>query len=245
MSNTTFREDKRDRGDATPGPGISNRESASDEAVERQAHPPVDARPSPEDAAGRVGDASGDDLGGQTSHKAGSRSIAQKEAGSRYPDRSMPASRKVDGAFGKEPTAADTTKDVEAEPARDAREAAGSVHDIPRGPEQPPYGSQVERLIGHGTILHDGQPVGETDYDITVTPPHLRGTGLPFEAGLPGTEPANVPDVTGRLLGPLYQAEPYAEDVHTLVLNDGRLLDFRVIQPDTNEIVGVSWFRMP
>ena len=29
--------------------------------------------------------------------------IAQKEAESRYPDRSMPASRKVAGAFGKEP----------------------------------------------------------------------------------------------------------------------------------------------
>src|SRR5437867_84701 len=37
----------------------------------------------------------------QTSHKAGSRSIAQKEAESRYPDRSMPASHKVAGAFGK------------------------------------------------------------------------------------------------------------------------------------------------
>jgi hypothetical protein len=57
----------------------------------------------PEDAAGRQGDASGADLGGQTSHKAGSRSVAQKEAGTRYPDRSMPPSRKVDGAFGKEP----------------------------------------------------------------------------------------------------------------------------------------------
>ena len=38
-----------------------------------------------------------------TSHKAGSRSIAQKEAGSRHPDTSMPATRKVPGAFGKEP----------------------------------------------------------------------------------------------------------------------------------------------
>ena len=83
--------------------GISNRESAAEEAAERHEHPPVDTQPQPEDAAGRVGDASGLDLGGQTSHKAGSRSIAQKEAGTRYPDRSTPASRKVDGAFGKEP----------------------------------------------------------------------------------------------------------------------------------------------
>jgi hypothetical protein len=85
-------------------PGISNRESAAEEAQERETHPPVDAQPQPEDAAGRVGDASGLDLGGQTSHKAGSRSIAQKEAATRYPDRSMPPTRKVEGAFGREPT---------------------------------------------------------------------------------------------------------------------------------------------
>jgi hypothetical protein len=101
----------RDKRQDTPGaepeetrPGISNRESAAEEAKERETHPPVDTQPQPEDAAGRVGDASGLDLGGQTSHKAGSRSIAQKEAGTRYPDRSMPPSRKVDGAFGKEPS---------------------------------------------------------------------------------------------------------------------------------------------
>jgi hypothetical protein len=85
------------------GAGISNRESAAEEARERTAHPPVDDEPMPEDASGRQGDAAGTDLGGQTSHKAGSRSIAQKEAGTRYPDRSMPPSRKVDGAFGEEP----------------------------------------------------------------------------------------------------------------------------------------------
>jgi hypothetical protein len=95
-------------------PGISNRESASEEAAEREAHRPIDTQPVPEDAAGRVGDATGGDLGGQTSHKAGSRSIAQKEAGSRYPDRPMPPSRKVDGAFGKEPL--DTPTDTRQEP---------------------------------------------------------------------------------------------------------------------------------
>lgn len=85
--------------------GISNRESASDEAQERQEHPPLDTgSPAPEDAAGRVGEQPLDDARDRhTSHKAGSRSIAQKEAESRYPDRSMPASRKVAGAFGKEP----------------------------------------------------------------------------------------------------------------------------------------------
>jgi hypothetical protein len=39
----------------------------------------------------------------QTSHKAGTRSTAQKATESRYADRAMPASKKVPGAFGKEP----------------------------------------------------------------------------------------------------------------------------------------------
>ena len=37
--------------------------------------------------------------GRHTSHKAGSRSVAQKEAGSKYADKSMPASRKVGGSI--------------------------------------------------------------------------------------------------------------------------------------------------
>jgi hypothetical protein len=85
--------------------GISNRESATEEQAERQAHPPVDpGPPPPEDAAGRVGDARTATFdGGQTSHKAGSRSVAQKADETRYPDRSMPPARKASGAFGKEP----------------------------------------------------------------------------------------------------------------------------------------------
>jgi hypothetical protein len=39
----------------------------------------------------------------QTSHKAGVRSIAQKEDAAKYPDRGMPATHKKAGAFGKEP----------------------------------------------------------------------------------------------------------------------------------------------
>jgi hypothetical protein len=85
--------------------GISNRESAADEAEERRAHPPsATDSPAPVDAAGRVGEEPLTDTRDRhTSHKAGSRSIAQKQAESRYPDRSMPASRKVAGAFGREP----------------------------------------------------------------------------------------------------------------------------------------------
>ena len=91
--------------EAEQNPGISNRESAGEERAERDAHPPVDtSAPPPEDAAGRVGEQPINDQNDlQTSHKAGSRSMAQKEADSRYPDRSMPASSKVAGAFGKEP----------------------------------------------------------------------------------------------------------------------------------------------
>lgn len=85
--------------------GISNRESPEEETREREQHPPQDTgSPAPEDAAGRQGEQPLMDLRDrQTSHKAGSRSIAQKEAASRYLDRSMPATRKVPGAFGDEP----------------------------------------------------------------------------------------------------------------------------------------------
>jgi hypothetical protein len=91
--------------DQSKAAGISNRESATEEAQERRENPPVDTNsPPPQDAAGRVGEEPLTDISDRhTSHKAGSRSIAQKEAESKYPDRSMPASRKVAGAFGREP----------------------------------------------------------------------------------------------------------------------------------------------
>jgi hypothetical protein len=99
--------DRRDAVPSAPSPasGISNRQSPEAEAREREEHPPIDTQsPPPEDAAGRVGEAPLQDMRDRhTSHKAGSRSIAQKEDEARYPDRSMPPSRKVDGAFGKEP----------------------------------------------------------------------------------------------------------------------------------------------
>lgn len=91
--------------------GISNRETPAQEEKERHEHPPVNREsPPPQDAAGRVGEEPMVEVPNRhTSHKAGSRSIAQKEDNTRYPDRSMPPTRKVSGAFGKEPqaTAAD------------------------------------------------------------------------------------------------------------------------------------------
>jgi hypothetical protein len=86
--------------------GISNRESAIEEREERRDHPPIspDAAPVEQDAAGRVGEQPlGDHSDRHTSHKAGSRSIAQKEAESKYADRGHPASHKVAGADGREP----------------------------------------------------------------------------------------------------------------------------------------------
>jgi hypothetical protein len=86
--------------------GISNRESASEEAQERVDHPPTapDAPPREQDVAGREGEEPLTDLRDRhTSHKAGSRSIAQKEAESKYADRSHPSSHKPAGARGREP----------------------------------------------------------------------------------------------------------------------------------------------
>jgi cell division septation protein DedD len=86
--------------------GISNRETPQEEQQERREFPPEtpDAPPRERDAAGRVGEEPLDDTRDRhTSHKAGSRSIAQKEADSKYADRSHPASHKVPGAFGEEP----------------------------------------------------------------------------------------------------------------------------------------------
>jgi hypothetical protein len=87
------------------GAGISNRESPEEEDRERHELPPVEeGSPPPQDAAGRVGeDPLTDNSDRHTSHKAGSRSIAQREAGTRYPDRGTPQAHKVQGAFGREP----------------------------------------------------------------------------------------------------------------------------------------------
>ena len=87
------------------GTGISNRKSDEEEARDRKQHPPIDTGPPPPaDAAGDTGEAPLESVPDrQMSHKAGSRSIAQKEDEAKYPDRSMPPTRKVAGAFGKEP----------------------------------------------------------------------------------------------------------------------------------------------
>ena len=84
--------------------GISNRETPAEEEQERHEHPPENTgSPEPQDVAGRVGEAPLDEVPDrQTSHKAGARSIGQKEDNSRYPDRGAAATHKKAGAFGKE-----------------------------------------------------------------------------------------------------------------------------------------------
>ena len=96
-------------------PGISNRESADQEARERKEHPPLNTNLPPEETIAGATENPADSVklaarettariteGLQTSEKAGVRSMAQKESQSRYPDRPAPSARKVAGAFGKE-----------------------------------------------------------------------------------------------------------------------------------------------
>ncbi len=114
----------------------------------------------------------------------------------------------------------------------------------PNPKRQAPDDLGVERFQGHGIIRRGDERIAETDYDVIITPAELRGTGLTYEAGSPlDRAPKPGPDISGRLLGPFFQAQEFAEHIHTLVLEDGREFDFRVIQPDTNEIVGVSVLR--
>jgi hypothetical protein len=102
--------------------GISNRESPQAEAEERKSHPPILDAPDRQDAAEEPlaaddGNASvaAETTQEQTSSKVGSRSQALKEAGARYANRSMPATRKVAGAFGREPRRDETVSESQPE----------------------------------------------------------------------------------------------------------------------------------
>jgi hypothetical protein len=76
--------------------GISNRETPDEEARGR-AHHPAGAPDAPPESDGQ-GDMSDREL----SNKVGTRSNAQKQAGTRHAERPAPPSQKVAGAFGKE-----------------------------------------------------------------------------------------------------------------------------------------------
>jgi len=91
----------RSRARNAAGSGISNRESPQEEHEERQRLPPAQDRSRAANPTGG-GDTQPSSGGGeQTSSKSGSRSGAQKAAESKYVERPHPASKKVEGAFGR------------------------------------------------------------------------------------------------------------------------------------------------
>lgn len=83
-------------------PGISNRESADEEARDRASHPPLtpparETEPHPAEV-----NREGADENLQTAQKEGVRSGAQKAATSRHGDQPQPAANKKPGASGRE-----------------------------------------------------------------------------------------------------------------------------------------------
>jgi hypothetical protein len=96
--------------------------------------------------------------------------------------------------------------------------------------------SEIVRLQGRGVVYRDGQSVGDTEYDLMVVPPHHDRPALTL-----GITPSDHTQITGILNTGFFFGE-IAEHAGTLtlVLADGRRLDFKVLVPDTNEIVGVG-----
>jgi len=111
-------------------PGISNRESADQEARERAEHPPLDpSAPPAEDAAGRGDDGNDDRTGEQSSSKTGVRSSGQKMGATRYGQSPMPQTDKVAGAFGKEHDGSRRDRDATSRPKGGARRGAAAPAD--------------------------------------------------------------------------------------------------------------------
>jgi hypothetical protein len=79
------------------GVGISNRETAENEARDRRAHPPeVEG----DTAQPQQDEPETPDV--QSSTKSGKKASAQKDATTRHTESTAPAATKVQGAFGKE-----------------------------------------------------------------------------------------------------------------------------------------------
>jgi hypothetical protein len=83
-------------------PGISNRETADEEARDRAAHPPITppARETEPDPADLNRGGVGENL--QTARKEGARAGAQKAAAARHGEQPQPAAKKVPGASGRD-----------------------------------------------------------------------------------------------------------------------------------------------
>jgi hypothetical protein len=98
---------------------------------------------------------------------------------------------------------------------------------------------EIVRLQGRGVVYRDGQRLGETGYDLMIVPPQHRRPTLE-----PGTPPTDRVDITGMLTDRLY----IGQDVQgigalTLMLEDGRRLQFKILEPETNEIIGLGDLR--
>jgi hypothetical protein len=106
-----------------------------------------------------------------------------------------------------------------------------------------PIPDDIIRLKGHGIVYRNSERLGETDYDLMIVPPNHQRPTLE-----PGSPPVDRPDITGILNGALYLGEAIkgdSEQRHTLTLEleDGRKFEFKMLVPDTNEIVGVNWLH--
>jgi hypothetical protein len=117
---------------------------------------------------------------------------------------------------------------------------ANQTHPARAGEQPVPEPDEILRLKGRGVVYKQGQRISDAGYDIIITPTHLRGHV--FE---PGQSTKNTPEITGMLTDSFYElgGGEAMQHVMTLELEDGRKFDFRLLRPDTNEIVGVSWLR--
>jgi hypothetical protein len=96
----------------------------------------------------------------------------------------------------------------------------------------------IVRLQGRGVVYRDGERLGETGYDLMIVPPNHRRAVLE-----PGIPPADRPDITGNLTNAFFRGEDVQGGELTLALEDGHRFEFKVLIPDTNEIIGIDWLH--
>jgi|SRR5689334_23115640 hypothetical protein len=105
----------------------------------------------------------------------------------------------------------------------------------PEPQQQEAHYDDITRLQGRGVVYRSGARIGETGYDLMILPPHHRRPALE-----PGNPPDDRPDITGVLTDRFYIGEDVKGAALTLMLEDGQQLEFKVLVPDTNEIVGIG-----
>jgi hypothetical protein len=98
-----------------------------------------------------------------------------------------------------------------------------------------PAPDDIVRLQGRGVVYRNGERLGETGYDLMIVPPHHRRPVLG-----PNNPPTGRPDITGSLTESFFLDGNVRGGELTLVLQDGRRFEFKVLVPDTNEIVAID-----